>query len=205
MLSLWATLLKEPPHGCLYRRTLHAFQGLRWEKQNMLSRISTRRGAMPGARRLTSGRQRYCHPPFAFWQAFPCGTCRCCKGFPVLNGCATLAPLPPCAECAGPLPVRPVWVVASLGAIADPARHTACGPPRGPDPKRLRAGPAGRPGQGRVITTLPVACRVRSRSSPSTARSSGRTWLTCGVKAPSANQPNSLAMLAVSTSGRKAR
>lgn len=116
-----------------------------------------------------------------------------------------LAPLPPCAECAGPLPVRPVWVVASLGAIADPARHTACGPPRGPDPKRLRAGPAGRPGQGRVITTLPVACRVRSRSSPSTARSSGRTWLTCGVKAPSANQPNSLAMLAVSTSGRKAR
>src|SRR5690606_28118607 len=46
-------------------------------------------------------------------------------------------------------------------------------------------------GQG-VTTILPVEARDRSSSSPSPARSSGRTWLTCGLTRPSAYQPSSV-------------
>lgn len=50
-------------------------------------------------------------------------------------------------------------------------------------------------------TTLPVALRVRSRSSASFACSSGRTWLTWGVILPATYQPVSTSKLSVSTCG----
>ena len=169
---------------------------------------------MPDAPFSTSGRAGYSRPTGAFWQAFPCGNHRSNKGLPRPEKVRHLCPLRRMRRA----DARPTCLgrrllghkrhrnrLASLGTIAFPARHSAGLTQCRPDPKRLRNAPARRTCQGRVMTTLPVACRVRSRSSPSTARSSGRTWLICGVKAPSANHPNSLAMLAVSTSGRKAR
>ena len=42
MLSLWADPLNYPPHDAVYRGTLHAFQGLRREKQNAPCRIFSR-------------------------------------------------------------------------------------------------------------------------------------------------------------------
>ena len=169
---------------------------------------------MPGARFLMSGRARKSRPTCAYWQAFPCGNCRSSKGLRrpergrhlcLLRRMRRAGARPTCLGRRLLGRKRHRNRLASLGTTAFPARHTAGRLQRGRDPKRLREVPAGRTCQGRVMTTLPVACRVRSRSSPSTARSSGRTWLICGVKSPSANQPNSLAMLAVSTSGRKAR
>jgi hypothetical protein len=152
-------------------------------------------GPVPDAPCSLPRRAGYPGPTGGFWQALPCGHCR--------NSSASL---------------WPSLHAPSLPRVLTPQGRRACALSfwdRGFDrtaPEqvglfrtRLGASSTGRPCQGRVMTTLPVAWRVRSRSSPSTARSSGRTWLICGVKSPSANQPNSLAMLAVSTSGRKAR
>ena len=67
------------------------------------------------------------------------------------------------------------------------ARDTA-----GTDPQPMR------------ITTLPVDFRSFSRASPSSTRSSGSTWLTCGCSLPSPCQRMSSARLSRSTPGRKA-
>jgi hypothetical protein len=53
------------------------------------------------------------------------------------------------------------------------------------------------------MTTFPVAWRARSRSSPSFAASSGRTWLTCGRIRPARHRSNSRAKLSVRTEGRR--
>ena len=54
-------------------------------------------------------------------------------------------------------------------------------------------------------TTFPVARRSRSSASPSGARSSGRLWLMCGFRLPSASQSRSVARLFSRVSGAKAR
>jgi hypothetical protein len=42
MLSFWADPSQDPPHAFVYRGTLHAFQGLRWEKQSLSRRFCAR-------------------------------------------------------------------------------------------------------------------------------------------------------------------
>ena len=77
--------------------------------------------------------------------------------------------------------------------------------PRGADPAGLRRRrlPGGGVAHGRT-TTLPVACRLRRRSSAAFASSSGSTWPTCGLSRPAACQPKRVAKLSRTTAGRSA-
>lgn len=86
--------------------------------------------------------------------------------------------------------------VTGAGEDARPARGE--GPLPSDAVPRWRGEPGARQG---TSTTLPVAARVRRSSSASAARSSGRTWLTCGRMRPSPCHAASWPKLSASTCG----